>query len=724
MREPRIECGEKKTCLCVPTQKWRNFLLLAVTGFVVLFGFGNPAHAVGFFDTGSMGTARQSHTATRLNDGSVLITGGWSGSGAAFDTAELYNPDNGTFTPITAHMNAARRDHTATLLSNGKVLIAGGFGSPALSSAEIYDPQYKTFTSTGSMGTGRWGHTATLLSNGKVLITGGRSSSSGSTTLITAVLYDPAGSFAVTGSMKAYRTNHTATLLSDNRVLIVGGFVNNITQPINATNTAEIFDAAGVSSTATLTTMATARGYHAAVLLKKTNPLQEDTVLITGGSSYSSPNNSNSVSLSTAEFFAPSSGGSFSSAGSMVYPHSSHTATVLTSGRVLIAGSMDRQFKDGNLNPNSKTYGDTDLYIPTAPPGNRFSAELAMTTPRANYPAVLLANGTVLLAGGATPDSTTSTAAAVIYNPADISVTPAGYTFPDTFVNGTPSAKTFTIRNADPGNSLPVSVIEISGTDSAVFAWSSSGTGSCGTPPFTIPASGSCTVSVTFAPTSATPKSASLDITSEDQEIQTWSVPLKGTGIAPPNSTVTVTFAATGGPGAGSVHSSSVPAPVLPLQEISCTGGAGILCQGVFKNGTTTIALSATPDSSTSTFGDWTGTGCTVTPGTPQECVINNLSGDTAVTATFVYIGVAKIDRTQVPYGTLQSAYNAALTGDEIRVRALTSTEPTVLFNNSNTITIEGGYDTSYSTTSDYSVLDGVLQISNGRVNVKKLIIR
>jgi hypothetical protein len=50
----------------------------------------------------------------------------------------LYDPASGAWTP-TGSLNSARESHTATLLPNGKVLVAGGDGSGAfLSSAELY----------------------------------------------------------------------------------------------------------------------------------------------------------------------------------------------------------------------------------------------------------------------------------------------------------------------------------------------------------------------------------------------------------------------------------------------------------------------------------------------------------------------------------------------------------------------------------------------------------
>src|SRR3990172_5988800 len=57
-----------------------------------------------------------------------------------------------TFTP-TGSMSTARYLPTATLLQNGKVLVAGGYNGyyGTLATAELDDPATGTFTPTGSM---------------------------------------------------------------------------------------------------------------------------------------------------------------------------------------------------------------------------------------------------------------------------------------------------------------------------------------------------------------------------------------------------------------------------------------------------------------------------------------------------------------------------------------------------------------------------------------------
>jgi WD40 repeat protein len=94
--------------------------------------------------SGNMIEARYEHTATLLLlDGRVLVTGGISSISRGYNplaSAELYDPSPGSWT-ATGSMAAGRRFQTDTLLRDGTVLVAGGGSdSGALASAELYDP--------------------------------------------------------------------------------------------------------------------------------------------------------------------------------------------------------------------------------------------------------------------------------------------------------------------------------------------------------------------------------------------------------------------------------------------------------------------------------------------------------------------------------------------------------------------------------------------------------
>lgn len=163
--------------------------------------------------TGGMNVARESYTTTLLQNGQVLVAGGFNNSGS-LTSAELYNPSKGKWT-LTGSMNTIHS--TATLLQGGQVLAAGGGGT----STELYNPSTGAWTITGTMTTVRSGYTATLLPNGQVLVAGGCNSNG---CLSSAELYNPStGTWTATGSMNRIRTGHTAKLLANGRVLVAGG---------------------------------------------------------------------------------------------------------------------------------------------------------------------------------------------------------------------------------------------------------------------------------------------------------------------------------------------------------------------------------------------------------------------------------------------------------------------------------------------------------------------
>ena len=170
-----------------PSITLKRHVILRVTVLLLSLGAGLPliqpcaAVSLQFEPTGSLGTARFSHTATLLPNGEVLAAGGYNSVGVSLASAELYNPASGTWV-TTASLHTARSSRTATLLPNGKVLVAGGENNTVgnLASAQLYHPASGTWATTSDLNTGHIRHSATLLSNSKVLVAGGETNSGAS----------------------------------------------------------------------------------------------------------------------------------------------------------------------------------------------------------------------------------------------------------------------------------------------------------------------------------------------------------------------------------------------------------------------------------------------------------------------------------------------------------------------------------------------------------------
>lgn len=247
--------------------------------------------------------------------------------------------------------------------------------------AELYDPASRTWTLTGSLNQARDSYTATLLANGKVLVAGGAGGAVGLTDFDSAELYDPAsGTWTLTGSMNNARRSHTATLLPDGKVLVAGGFFdipNSILQSGNPLSSAEIYDP--TSGTWTTTgQLADARYDHTATLLS------DGRVLVAGGRTGPSRYG---PSLATAELYDPASG-TWTGTGSLNTARRFHTGTLLPDGKVLVAGGVDSH--DGYL-------ASAELYDPQI---GTWTPTAGLSTARVFHTATLLSTAKVLVVGG------------------------------------------------------------------------------------------------------------------------------------------------------------------------------------------------------------------------------------------------------------------------------------------------------------------------------------
>ena len=186
--------------------------------------------------TGSMHTARSGQTATLLPDGDVLVAGGGCNPGRLCDSgsflqnlagSELYHPDSGTWTRAGL-MSIGRQDATAVLLQDGDVLVAGGFVScdddfcVDTRKVDLYDPATGDWSSARPMPAAGEQQSSVVLQNGNVFVTGGMRVGSG-LLLHSAILYS-----ATTGRWRSEpptlgnQLGQSTALLPNGWVLLAG----------------------------------------------------------------------------------------------------------------------------------------------------------------------------------------------------------------------------------------------------------------------------------------------------------------------------------------------------------------------------------------------------------------------------------------------------------------------------------------------------------------------
>jgi hypothetical protein len=194
-----------------------------------------------------------------------------------------------------------------------------------------------------------------------------------------------AAAWAATGSMIEARSGQTATLLSDGKVLVAGGGGTDLAS-------AELYDPGSGTWTAT-GSMVEARAAYAATLLP------DGKVLVAGGSS-GPVGDTPPPGLVSAELYDPDTG-TWTATGSMGEAHCSPTATLLGTGKVLVAGGTNCSSYD--------PLASAELYDPGTA---TWSAAAAMVEARSGQTATLLSDGKVLVTGGGT-----DLASAELYDP-------------------------------------------------------------------------------------------------------------------------------------------------------------------------------------------------------------------------------------------------------------------------------------------------------------------
>lgn len=228
--------------------------------------------------------SRAFHTSSVLADGTILLIGGVTlinNQPDAVRPCEIY--DSGLAQFITgATLNVARAYHTATTLNDGSIVVIGGLvpgaNATTLKSVERFDPTLGRFTTLNDLNQERAHHTATLdpADGQSIIVIGG---SSNKLALSSTEIYEsPAlGGRATLGPVLAKaRVFHTATILVDAKMIaIIGGFPDESLP--QAESSIEFFSFLEKKLLSTQASLAAPRAHHVVV------SLDGRTLLVVGG---------------------------------------------------------------------------------------------------------------------------------------------------------------------------------------------------------------------------------------------------------------------------------------------------------------------------------------------------------------------------------------------------------------------------------------------------------
>src|SRR5689334_8286978 len=243
-------------------------------------------------------------------------------------------------------LTAPRYFATATVLPDGRGLVVGGQdGQGSISDVRLYDPDANAWSAAASLSVPRSRQTATVLDDGRVFVVGGMSRTATTAPILASTAFYNASTnaWAAGPSMPLTRALHTATVLGDHRILVVGGFGGaDLTGESSFSQaTAVIYDpTAGTWITAA--TMHFYRWGHTATLLPS------GKILVAGGEGTAVDGGCGQncgERLKSAELYDPGSN-TWTSLPDMSVPHIFGTASLLPSGKVLVTGGTSNYDPD------------------------------------------------------------------------------------------------------------------------------------------------------------------------------------------------------------------------------------------------------------------------------------------------------------------------------------------------------------------------------------------
>ncbi|MCB9703248.1 MAG: hypothetical protein H6711_15240 [Myxococcales bacterium] len=265
-------------------------------------------------------------SATALLDGRALVAGGTGTEVEPLRSAILYDPLADRWRDA-APMSRPRANHAAARLADGRVLVVAGDDDDGDVGVEIYDPSADRWREASPLPHAGRRLSATTLVDGRVIVVGEIDAPEP-----IALVYDPrADAWGTTGRLAEARAFHAAIALGDGGLAVVGGrvVIGGELRP-RALASVELLDPRSLTWRPG-PRLCHARSGHTATLLG-------DRLLVIGGA----PSGWGAERAVAQAELLDLSAATTRVLGRIVGPRSSHTASALPDGDVLVVGGRRR----------------------------------------------------------------------------------------------------------------------------------------------------------------------------------------------------------------------------------------------------------------------------------------------------------------------------------------------------------------------------------------------